>query len=143
IRTGKVLHIPDAYQDDRFNPAIDSATGYTTRNILAAPLTTMTGEVIGCFEVINKIEGDFHPSDETFLLAFGSHAAAAIESAQLHKQNQEMSAKLTAARQELKNQVRQMQVLLSTENHLNIARNMQEFMQTAIERAAHACDAAA
>src|ERR1044071_7107711 len=36
--SGRGLIIDDAYSDDRFNPEIDSQTGYTTRNILCVPL---------------------------------------------------------------------------------------------------------
>src|ERR1043166_9179590 len=28
VRTGELLNIPDAYQDSRFNPAVDKATGF-------------------------------------------------------------------------------------------------------------------
>lgn len=36
--TGQVLNIENAYEDSRFNPEVDSKTGYTTRNILCMPI---------------------------------------------------------------------------------------------------------
>src|SRR5437879_2751611 len=34
VLTGNPVNVPDAYSDERFNPAIDSRTGYRTRNLL-------------------------------------------------------------------------------------------------------------
>src|SRR5690242_10898896 len=63
--TGAIINVADAYQDDRFNPAIDSESGYRTRNLLAAPLQNMVdGEVVGAFEVLNKAGGAFDREDE-------------------------------------------------------------------------------
>ena len=39
--TGKVVNVSDAYSDPRFNPAIDTQTGYRTRNLLAVPLENL------------------------------------------------------------------------------------------------------
>lgn len=36
--TGEGLNIEDAYEDNRFNPEIDSKTGYTTKTILCMPI---------------------------------------------------------------------------------------------------------
>ena len=34
----KIINIPDAYADSRFNRSFDAQTGYTTRNILCVPV---------------------------------------------------------------------------------------------------------
>ena len=34
--SGQVVHVPDAYADERFNREVDRATGFTTRDVLAA-----------------------------------------------------------------------------------------------------------
>ena len=36
--TGNSINIPDAYQDERFNPAFDQKTGFRTRSILCMPV---------------------------------------------------------------------------------------------------------
>ncbi|VDM83540.1 unnamed protein product [Strongylus vulgaris] len=36
--TGEGLNIEDAYEDSRFNPEVDSKTGYTTKTILCMPI---------------------------------------------------------------------------------------------------------
>ena len=47
FRTGELVNIARAYQEPRFNPAIDFQTGYRTRNLLCTPIfagdTVMSG----------------------------------------------------------------------------------------------------
>ena len=81
--TGKTINVEDAYNDPRFHTAIDSRTGYHTRNILAAPLHNYEGEIIGSFEVLNKGGGSFGAQDEEILKSLAAHAAIAVETAQL------------------------------------------------------------
>jgi Nif-specific regulatory protein len=80
--TGKVINVADAYSDARFNPKIDSLTGYRTRNLLAAPLENLVdGQVIGAFEVLNKTRGSFNAEDEEVLVALSAHTTIAIQTA--------------------------------------------------------------
>lgn len=81
--TGNPVNVRDAYSDPRFYTAIDGQTGYRTRNVLAVPMRNQAGEIIGAFEVLNKRVGVFLPRDEETALALASHAATAIENAQL------------------------------------------------------------
>ncbi|HEV2445127.1 MAG TPA: sigma 54-interacting transcriptional regulator [Candidatus Sulfopaludibacter sp.] len=82
-QTGNTINVRDAYSDPRFYNAIDGQTGYRTRNVLAVAMRNQGGEIIGAFEVLNKRVGVFVPRDEQTLLALASHAAIAIETAQL------------------------------------------------------------
>ena len=81
--SGEVLHIPDAYVDDRFNPEVDRRTGFRTRNILCMPVRNKQSTKIGVLQVLNKIGGAFGEVDESRLNAFGSQCAIALENAQL------------------------------------------------------------
>jgi HD-GYP domain-containing protein (c-di-GMP phosphodiesterase class II) len=96
-QTKLALNIPDAYVDPRFNPAVDKATGYHTRNMLTVPMLSTKDEVVGVLQVLNKEPGDqreavekgapgppFDAEDEEMLLALGGQAAAAIENAILY-----------------------------------------------------------
>jgi phosphoserine phosphatase len=82
-REGRVLNIPDAYADDRFNPDIDRRTGFHTRSILAAPLLDLDGELIGVAEVLNRRGGPFDVRDEQVSTSLASLAAVAIKRARL------------------------------------------------------------
>lgn len=88
--TGETINIKDAYQDDRFNKEIDLQTGYKTKTILCMPIRNLKQEIIGAFQVLNKLDGEFTEEDEDLLVAIGSSAGIALENAQLFKKQQEM-----------------------------------------------------
>lgn len=81
--TGEAINVRDAYSHPQFYTAIDDQTGYRTHNVLAVPVRNQEGEIIGAFEVLNKRVGAFTDRDEDFLDSLASHAAVAIENAQL------------------------------------------------------------
>jgi Nif-specific regulatory protein len=83
VTLGDVVNVRDAYSDPRFYTGIDTQTGYRTRTILAVPLRNQSGEIIGAFEALNKKNGIFNRRDEEAVETLGSHAAIAIETAQL------------------------------------------------------------
>ncbi|HUI57555.1 MAG TPA: sigma 54-interacting transcriptional regulator [Bryobacteraceae bacterium] len=83
VLTGSPVNVKDAYSHPEFYTGIDDRTGYRTRNVLAVPVRNQAGEIIGAFEALNKRIGAFGPRDEEALDALASHAAIAIENAQL------------------------------------------------------------
>lgn len=52
--TRKVLAIPDAYKDSRFNAEIDKQTGYKTTSILCVPVVDNKDRVLAVVQAINK-----------------------------------------------------------------------------------------
>lgn len=83
--TGEAIRVKNAYADARFNPAVDRATGFRTRNILAVPLLDASGRTFGVFEVLNKRHGPFDEEDEALVRMLGSLAAASLENARLYE----------------------------------------------------------
>ncbi|MEO8594435.1 MAG: sigma 54-interacting transcriptional regulator [Candidatus Solibacter sp.] len=81
--TGDTINVREAYSDPRFYNAIDDQTGYRTRTVLSVAVRNQHGEIIGAFEALNKRSGTFSPRDEDSLIALASHAAVAVETAQL------------------------------------------------------------
>ncbi|HLH24189.1 MAG TPA: GAF domain-containing protein [Chloroflexota bacterium] len=81
--SGDTVNIPDAYQDPRFNPAFDRASGYRTRTILCTPLVGRDGARLGAVQVLNKAEGVFTPEDEALLAALGTQVTIALRNAAL------------------------------------------------------------
>lgn len=90
VKTGETINIKDAYSDKRFNKEIDLQTGYKTKTILCMPIKNLNQEIIGAFQVLNKLDGIFNEEDEDLLIAIGSSAGIALENAQLFKKQQEM-----------------------------------------------------
>jgi adenylate cyclase len=78
-----VLVVPDAYADPRFNRAVDLASGYQTRNILAVPIVDKSGDHLGVVQVLNKRGGAFNSIDIRRARAFCAQIAVAIQNAQL------------------------------------------------------------
>lgn len=78
-----VVNIDDAYKDKRFNSAVDQATGYRTRSILAAPVLNSNNRIIGVVEMINKDMlyngGSFTKEDEKLTTVFASFAGLAFD----------------------------------------------------------------
>ncbi len=90
VKTGEALNITDAYSDPRFNPEVDKSTGYHTKTILCMPITNNNREIIGAFQVLNKIDGVFTKNDEDLLIAIGGSASIALENAQLFDKQLQM-----------------------------------------------------
>ncbi len=83
VQTGQTMNVKDAYSDPRFYGGIDGQTGYRTRNLLAVAVRNQEDEIVGAFEALNKRVGVFTSRDEDALIALASHAATAVETAQL------------------------------------------------------------
>lgn len=79
VRTKKAIVTNDPKSDTRWNPKVDEITGFQTTNILAVPLISTEGEVLGVIEMINKINGNFSDDDIKLLQAFSSFAAITVE----------------------------------------------------------------
>lgn len=85
VTTGVRLNIPEAYDDPRFNQAVDRQTGYRTKTILCVPVRNKEGAIVGVLQVLNKRVGVFTPADEEMLDALSAQAAIALENARLYE----------------------------------------------------------
>lgn len=79
----KIDNVPDAYADRRFNQAVDKATGYKTRSILASPILDRNGRPIGVVQALNKTGGPFDAECERRIASFSAQLAVALQNAQL------------------------------------------------------------
>jgi len=102
-KTGRSVRLADAYYASdrypfRFNPRLDMELGYRTYSVLAVPMRTPAGDVIGVLQLINRktapgpipdvlrVEAhvvSFSYEDEEIVRALASQAAAAIENNRL------------------------------------------------------------
>lgn len=96
--TRKSLNIKDAYADLseihpdlKFNRTYDEISGVRTRNLISHPLL-VHNELIGVFQVVNKLAGDFNEDDQVMLRNFSLIAAIAIMNARLMEQVMEAQA---------------------------------------------------
>lgn len=83
LEKGETTVVDDASKDDRFYKAMDEASGFQTRNMLALPLK-VRDKTIGVVEVINKKDGSFSEQDQDLASALANQAAIAIDNARLY-----------------------------------------------------------
>ena len=77
------LIVNDTKHDPRFLPAVDKATGFQTRSILAVPLMDHD-QMVGVLEILNTAKAkQFERSDLDLLTAFASYASVALRNAAL------------------------------------------------------------
>ena len=84
ISEDKCVMVEDTDKHRKFSSAIDRQSGFTTKSILCAPLSTKT-EKFGAIELINKnsSDGHFDERDRQILQALASSAAMAINNARM------------------------------------------------------------
>lgn len=80
--------IDDAYDDPRFNQAVDRKTGYHTKAILVIPMKNNDGKIMGAFQAINKMTEStvFNKKDLERLHLASSYSAKTIEAAMLYEE---------------------------------------------------------
>lgn len=94
--SGKALMIDDVYHLPKsvpysFNPHFDRISKYRTGSVLAIPLITRFGQIIGVIQIINKKNKHdstvpFTEDDQSYISFFASNATAAIERAGMLRQ---------------------------------------------------------
>lgn len=93
-KNGKPLSITDAEADKRFNPDVDSMTGYQTRSVLCIPLMMKTG-IIGVIELLNKKEGFYGQKDVELISYLADQAAISIARARFFEDQKNYEIHLT------------------------------------------------
>ncbi|KIL49088.1 HD domain-containing phosphohydrolase [Jeotgalibacillus campisalis] len=86
LSTGDPVVVNNAYNDPRFNPAVDKVTGYVTKSVLCIPIRNDKGQLIGVYQAINKLteQGTFTVKDVKHLSLAASYTGQSIEKAMLY-----------------------------------------------------------
>jgi len=87
ISQGKALIRNDVSTDKHFNSQIDKQTGYHTKNMMVIPMYNGKNEIIGAFQVVNKIDGDFNEKDLKYLSLAAMYSAETLSAALLAEEN--------------------------------------------------------
>jgi len=84
-REAKPLHVPDSKADPKHFSALDFASAFETRSILAVPLM-VKGRPLGVLEVVNKIGNTHYTEDDAIILeTLAAPAALAVHNADLQR----------------------------------------------------------
>jgi len=140
-RTGKPLHVRDAYKDPRFSPEWDMVTGYRTRSILAAPMKNHLGKTIGVVQVLNKRRGEFSDDDADILAALATQAAVSIDNSRLFMSVTQKNILLLDTKEQLEHRVRDLKLLFDLERAMAHASSLEELLMAVLGEAMRACEA--
>lgn len=133
--TREIVNIPDAYADQRFQPAVDVKSGYRTRSILSVPMLGALGGLVGVLQVLNKQDGPFTLADEELLLALAAQAAIAIENARLYHSLVSQNQELSRARRHLERRTRELNALYEVEKELSAALDLDDLLSRILAQA--------
>jgi len=140
-RTGKPLHVRDAYKDPRFSAEWDMVTGYRTRSILAAPMRNHLGKTIGVVQVLNKRRGQFTDDDADILAALATQAAVSIDNSRLFMSVTQKNILLLDTKEQLEHRVRDLKLLFDLERAMAHAASLEELLMAVLGEAMRACEA--
>lgn len=133
--SGETVNIPDAYNDKRFQPAVDLRSGYRTRSILCMPMRNNLGATIGVIQVLNKAGGPFTSEDEALLAALASQAAVSIENSKLYHSVVAKNVQLLEAQEQLEQKSAELNILFEIEEEMNAALDLDELLDRLLRRA--------
>lgn len=82
VQTGEPRRADTVHDADTIDRQVDEQLQYQTDSLLCVPLRDTDGEMLGAFEVINKLEGNFTAGDQEALIELAAHAATALSNTQ-------------------------------------------------------------
>ena len=101
VTNNEFLISDDPYSHPKFNKEFDLKTGFTTRSLLCVPLRNLKGEVLGAFQVLNKIGGNFAEEDVSFLNSMATSTAIALDNIFLQEDNKKKYEEMEVLYQDL------------------------------------------
>lgn len=132
--TGMALNLGDAYTDPRFDPRFDEKSGYRTRSLLAVPITSPEGKVMGVVEALNKRVGPFGIEDERLLEAVTGQISVALKNAFLFEQLKDKASRLERAQAQLQRRVGELDLLASLEQSMATAASESDVLDIVVGR---------
>lgn len=99
VQTGETRRVDDM-QPHEVNREVDKKLDFHTHSLLCVPLIGRRKRILGAFELINKLEGNFTSQDEAGLVELAQHAATALESSQQIAGLIEVQSRVAAAQAE-------------------------------------------
>lgn len=128
--SGQSLNINNAYDDPRFNSAIDNKTGFQTHSMLCQPLKNADGEIIAVLQVLNSVTGLFTEEDENLLSAIGGQIAIALENRALYQSLLLKNEALLSATAQLEYKVAELDLLYDIQRDVSQRSDLESLVQT-------------
>lgn len=132
--TGLPLNLLDAYADPRFDQRFDEKSGYRTKSLIAVPIVSPEGKVMGVVEALNKRVGPFGIEDERMLEAITGQISVALKNAFLFEQLKEKAARLERTQAQLQRRVDELDLLASLEQAMSTASSESDLLNVVVKR---------
>lgn len=84
LKAKKPVVANDAYSDPNFLSDVDKETGYSTKNLITAPIFNSKREIVGILQLLNKEDG-FSNEDVRFMIFFAHYISGFIELVNLYE----------------------------------------------------------
>lgn len=98
VTTGVPIFVDDAYTNEEYQQVLiqgalktDQQTGYRTKALMVIPFRNNEGEIMGCYQAVNKltVEQVFSVKDMEYLTLAASYSGKSLESAMLTNEIEE------------------------------------------------------
>lgn len=135
--TGQRLILQDAYDDPRFDPSWDRASGYRTRALLCEPIVDRDGATVAVLQCLNKGpdgQASFEDADADLLSLVGAQCAVALEKARLYDVLKQRNAALQRAEVELRAVNEELALSYEVERHIAEAPDEEALLGTLLFR---------
>lgn len=148
-KTGRVVRVADAYQDERFDRSWDDQSGYRTRSILAVPIKGHHGKTEGVIQVLNKrgrkgsAPEEFTVHDKQLLQVLATQTAVALDKSELFRTLMRQNEQLADTKNRLERSLRDLEFLYELESAMSRAETPSELARNVIRLTARACQAQA
>jgi signal transduction histidine kinase/putative methionine-R-sulfoxide reductase with GAF domain/ActR/RegA family two-component response regulator len=93
-QTGESVRVADTRADKRWYSGVDKQSGFSTRNLMCAPMT-LDERIVGVMEVINRRADTFDENDLRLLEAVSAQVGAALKNARLFRQTRRRAEELS------------------------------------------------
>eukprot|EP01038_Epipyxis_sp_PR26KG_P011345 gene11345-15210_t len=93
----RIINVLDCAEDERWFQEFDKRVGYTTRNVLSAPILDSIGLPIGVIQAVNKkSSSSFSSVDEENILELGKKIAAFLKQKEANEQQHQQLSSFTS-----------------------------------------------
>lgn len=123
--------VQNAYDDPRFDPSHDKASGFRTKSVLALPISESNGNLLGVIQVLNKQDGtSFTQDDLDFLKDMSQAIATIITVAKREEEIIVQNTHLDRAIAEIEAQRSELDLLVEIEQASTDAVNLEQFFHS-------------
>ena len=96
-KEGKVINVPNAYEQMEFDSSLDLASNFRTNQLLTLPILNNRKEVVAVGQVLNRIDNKpFSNTDKSYANIFFTFIGLILENGDMYRESNKSSTQLTS-----------------------------------------------